>query len=109
MGVGISTSPLVADLSAVFSAFRCAIVPAPACSSLRATECHSPRAFSQFLYSEIVVSHPSRKNYKRQVLRLAALAQDDNGEDGAPRPYTNRENALNGFNRFGLFGVSWNW
>jgi hypothetical protein len=42
----------------------------------------------------IVVSHPSRKNCKKQVLRLTALVQDDNGEDGAPRPYTNHENAL---------------
>ena len=41
-----------------------------------------------------VLSHPSRKNYKKQILRLttprlkstpgAPFAQDDSGEDGAP-------------------------
>ena len=53
------------------------------------------RLFFYFSCEEgIVVSHPSRKNCKKQVLRLTALAQDDNGEGGASRLYTNDENTL---------------
>jgi hypothetical protein len=35
--------------------------------------------------SWFVVSHPGRKNCKKQVIRFAALAQDDSGEGGAPK------------------------